>query len=179
MNEAEFVERLKRGDREAARELIQRFYPSVLRFLTTLCPNPADAEELAQEAFVKAIPSIRRFRGESSLRTWLHRIAFHEYTHRRRRERPSHALPPDLASPLFEANSLLAVDLERALPCVPEEFRAAFVLCDIQELSMQEAATVLGVPVGTVKSRLHSARKRLQLLLEPEQEVTLHASQSI
>ena len=178
MNEfdAELVRRIKRGDHEATREMIRRFYPSVLKFLSTLCANPADAEELTQEAFVKALGNLRKFRGESGLRTWLHRIAFYEYTHRRRRERLTLPLPDEATSQLFEANSLLAIDLERALMCVPEEYRAAFVLCEIQELSMQETADVLSIPVGTVKSRLHAARKRLQELLEPEQEVHEYVS---
>jgi len=176
MNEADLVARASSGDREAARELVRRFYPSVLRFLTTLCPNPADAEELTQDAFVKALNNLKKFRGTSGFRTWIHSIAFHEYTHRRRRERPTLPLSDEETSPLFEAQSLMAVELERALPCVPEEFRAAFVLCDVQELTMAEAAAVLNVPVGTVKSRLHTARKRLQELLEPEPEVIHHVS---
>ena len=174
--DAGLVGRIQRGDREAAREMIRRFYPSVLKFLSTLCANPADAEELTQEAFVKAFGNLKKFRGESGLRTWLHRIAFYEYTHRRRRERITLPLPDEATSQLFEANSLLAIDLERALRCVPEDNRAAFVLCDIQELSMQEAADVLSIPVGTVKSRLHAARKRLQELLESEQEVNEYVS---
>lgn len=178
MNDATLVEKVRQGDREAAREMIRRYYPSVLRFLSTLCANPADAEELTQEAFVKAMGSLRRFRGESGLRTWLHRIAFYEYTHRRRRERPTLPLPEEATSQLFEANSLLAIDLERALRCVPEDQRAAFVLCDIQELTMEEAADVLSIPVGTVKSRLHAARKRLQALLESEQEVNEYVAKS-
>ncbi|RYG34276.1 sigma-70 family RNA polymerase sigma factor [bacterium] len=178
MSEANLVERVRGGDREASREFVRRYYPSVLRFLTTLCPNPSDAEELTQEAFIKALRGLRKFRGDSGLRTWLHRIAFHEYTHRRRAERSTLPIPESTTTPIFEANSLLALDLERALRCVPEELRAAFVLCDLQELSMQEAATVLSVPVGTVKSRLHTARKRLSDLLEPEPEVQIHVSQT-
>ena len=174
MSEVNLAERIKNGDRDAARELIQRYYPSVLRFVSTLCSNPADAEELTQEAFVKALQSIRHFRGKSGLRTWLHRIAYHEFTHHRRRQRPTTALPDRLNSPLFEANSILALDLERVLLDVPEDIRAVFVLCDIQRLSMEEAADVLSIPVGTIKSRLHTARKRLQGLLEPEQEVKIH-----
>ncbi len=167
------IERAKRGDREAVRRIVQAHYPSVLRFLSTLCANPADAEELTQEAFVSAIRNLRKFRGESGLRTWLHRIAFHEFTHRRRRERPTLPLPDAAPSPFFEGSSLLALDLESALRCVPEEFRLAFVLCDVQGLSMQEAADVMGVPLGTAKSRLHSARHRLQGLLETH-EVPTH-----
>jgi RNA polymerase sigma-70 factor (ECF subfamily) len=156
--------------------MVRCYYPSVLRFLTTLCANPADAEELTQEAFIKALNNLPRFRGESGLRTWLHRIAFREYTHRRRGERIVLPVPEHAPAPMFEANSISAMDLERALWRVTEEFRAAFVLCDVQELSMKEAADVLGVPTGTLKSRLHAARKRLQCLLEPEPEVKTNVS---
>lgn len=168
MIHADIVDKAKRGDREALREVVRMHYPSVLRFLTTLCANPSDAEELTQEVFVKALSGLRRFRAESGLRTWLHRIAFHEYTRRRRRERPPLPFPDDLVSPFFETSSVLALDLESALRCVPEEFRTAFVLCDVQGLSMQEAADVMAVPLGTAKSRLHSARQRLQSLLSQE-----------
>lgn len=175
MQEANTVEKAKRGDREALREVVRTHYPSVLRFMTTLCANPADAEELTQEAFVKALRNLRKFRSESGLRTWLHRIAFHEFTHRRRAERPTLPLPEYAVSPLFESASLLALDLESALRSVPEEFRLAFVLCDVQGFSMQEAADIMSVPLGTAKSRLHSARNRLQTLLSPEPEVKIHA----
>lgn len=175
MIDANVLERARRGDREALQEVVRAYYPSVLRFMSTLCTNPADAEELTQEAFVKALQSLRKFRGESGLRTWLHRIAFHEYLHRRRRQRSTLPLPETMISPLFEASSVLALDLESALRCVPEEFRTAFVLCDIQGLSMQEAAEVMSVPLGTAKSRLHSARNRLQTLLNSEPEVKTHA----
>lgn len=175
MIDANVLERARRGDREALQEVVREYYPSVLRFMSTLCINPADAEELTQEAFVKALQSLRKFRGESGLRTWLHRIAFYEYLHRRRRQRSTLPLPETMISPLFEASSVLALDLESALRCVPEEFRTAFVLCDIQGLSMQEAAEVMSVPLGTAKSRLHSARNRLQTLLNSEPEVKTHA----
>ncbi len=174
MREDQLEERIRMGDQDAAREMIGRYYPSVLRFLTTLCSNPADAEELTQEAFVKALRGIRRFRGDSGLRTWLHRIAYHEFTHHCRNRRHSEPLSDRLNSPLFEPSTVLALDLERALVDVPEEFRAAFVLCDLQELSMHEAASIPKVPVGTIKSRLHTARKRLQTLLASEQEVKIH-----
>lgn len=174
MSDIELVEGLRRGNREAAREMIRSYYPSVLRFLTILCRTPEDAEELTQEAFIKALKCVRRFRGECGLRTWLHRIAFCEYTHRRRKQRPSLRLTDHYPASPFETTSLLAIDLERALMRLSEEIRAAFVLCEIQELSVNEAAIVLSVPAGTVKSRLHTARQRLQALLTTEQEVKIN-----
>ena len=174
MSEKRTVEEARRGDPEAIRRVVEAHYPSVLRFMTTLCANPADAEDLTQEAFVGAIRNFRKFRGESGLRTWLHRIAYRAFLNARRRERPTTPLSEGVMSPLFESSSLLALDLEAALPCVPEEFRTAFVLCDVAGLSMQEAADVMGVPLGTAKSRLHAARQRLQALLQPEPEVPTH-----
>ena len=83
----ETIEKARRGDAEAIRLVVEAYYPSVLRFMTTLCANPADAEDLTQEAFVQALRSLRKFRGESGLRTWLHRIAYHGYLRARGRER--------------------------------------------------------------------------------------------
>jgi RNA polymerase sigma-70 factor (ECF subfamily) len=178
MNDNDLVAKLKRGDREAARTLVRRHYPSVLRFLITLCRNQDDAEELTQETFLRVFHRIGQFRSQSGLRTWLHRIAYHEFTHRMRKQRPEAALADCASSNLFETTSALAIDLERALHSLSIDARAVFVLCDVQQLSMEEAAAVLSVPVGTVKSRLHGARKQLMALLEPEQEVNIHVSRT-
>ncbi len=176
MTDAETVAAVKRGDREAARQLVQQYYASVLRFQITLCRNADDAQELTQETFLRALKHIGKFRGGSGLRTWLHRIAYHEFTHRRRQQRPDSPLMEDAFSHHFESSSALAVDLERALQCLSVDARAVFVLCDVQELTMEEAAIVLRVPTGTVKSRLHNARRQLMGLLEPEPEVNLNVS---
>ena len=169
MRDADMIDKARRGDPETVGELVRIYYPSVLRFLTTLCANSADAEELTQEAFVKALKGLKRFRGESRPSEWLHRIAYYEFTHHRRAWRPTVPLPEG-ASPLFETSSVLALDLEAALRKVPEGFRTAFVLCDVQGLTMAEAAEVTGVPLGTAKSRLYAARGQLAALLEPERK---------
>jgi RNA polymerase sigma-70 factor (ECF subfamily) len=178
MNDDELTAQIKRGDREAAREMVSLHYASVLRFLTSLCRNRDDAEELTQEAFLRALNHIGGFRGRSGLRTWLHRIAYHEFTHRRRKQRPESELADSAATHPFESTSALAIDLGRALSALSVDARAAFVLCDIEELTMDEAAAVLRVPSGTVKSRLRAARKQLMGLLEPEQEVTINVSRT-
>ncbi|HLK15322.1 MAG TPA: RNA polymerase sigma factor [Fimbriimonadaceae bacterium] len=178
MTDAELSVNIKRGDREAARELVRRHYASVLRFLVTLCRNHDDADELTQETFLRALKHIGGFRGRSGLRTWLHRIAYHEFTHRRRKQRPESVLTDSAASYPFETTSALAIDLGRALLALSVDARAAFVLCDVEELTMDEAATVLRIPSGTVKSRLRTARKQLMGLLEPEQEVNLSVSRT-
>ena len=108
MNEKRTVEEAKRGDPEAIRLVVEAYYSSVLRFMTTLCANPADAEDLTQEAFVQALRSLRKFRGESGMRTWLHRIAYHGYLRSRRRGAARVApLRISYHSPLFESSSLL------------------------------------------------------------------------
>ena len=178
MNDAELTANIKRGDREAARELVRRHYASVLRFLTMLCRNADDADELTQETFLRALNRVGQFRGHSGLRTWLHSIAYHEFTHRRRKQRPESVLTDHATSCPFETTSALAIDLGCALRSIPEDARAVFVLCDVQELTMEEAATVLRIPTGTVKSRLRAARKQLMALLEPEQEVNLNVSRT-
>jgi len=169
MTDREWVERARKGDNEARRKVVELYYPSVLRFLSTLC-GPDDAQELAQETFVKALGKFKTFRGESRLRTWLHSIAYREYTNHRRRK-PTLQISDDHPSRLFEPSTLLALDLERAMQKLTPDLRAAFVLCDVLELTDHHAASVLDVPVGTVKSRLHAARQRLQSLLEPSPEV--------
>lgn len=177
MTDAEIAKRVKAGDREAARALIQRHYASVLRFLTTICRNTDDAEELAQDTFVRALNHIGKFRGASSLRTWIHRIAYYEFAHRRR-QRIHASLNHELSSHPFEAASALALDLERALLALPDQARAAFVLCEIQELTIKEAATVLRVPEGTVKSRVHTARRQLRAALADEHEEVSHVTRT-
>ena len=175
MTDAEIAHRIKQGDREAARMVVERHYGSVLRFLSTLCSNGDDAAELTQDTFIHALNRMGKFRNESSLKTWLHRIAYHEFTHLRRK-RKSVSLTNEIPATAFEASSTLAMDLERALSELPEQTRSAFVLCEIQELSVRDAATILGVPEGTIKSRVHTARQLLRSALTLEQKEFTHVA---
>jgi len=155
------VRRVLGGDSGAADRLVREHYPRVLRFLRHLTGSVTDAEDLAQQTFVKAKEALPRFRGECSLSTWLHRIAYYEFTHLRRDRRETPGPLPD-GGWCDAGRSDDAVVLAAAIAGLPYELRAAFVLREVQQLSVREAAQVLGVPEGTVKSRNHAARERLR-----------------
>lgn len=170
MSERAWVRRILDGDRAAGERLVSEHYPRISRLLRHLTGSADAAEDLAQQTLVKAWQALATFRGDSSLATWLHRIAYHEYTHwlRARRE---HA-PIEAAGDLPDARAAPGVEavlLRQALAQLPLEQREAFHLYHVQELSIVEVAVVLDVPAGTVKSRLFHARRRLRELLgEPE-----------
>jgi RNA polymerase sigma-70 factor, ECF subfamily len=162
---------IESGDAEALRAFVDGHYSSVLRFMRHLTRSIEDAEDLTQQAFLKARENITGFRGSSSIRTWLHRVAFHEYTHWRRKQRPllrlSHReIAPE---PGFQA-CIEGAALLDALHQLPAPMREVFLLFEVQELTMEEIATVMGVPGGTAKSRLHHARLRLRTLLQDQEE---------
>ncbi len=155
-------------------------YASVLRFMRHLTWRIEDAEDLTQQTFLTARRQAGSFKGNSSLRTWLHRVAFHEYTHWKRRQRKTERLNPDLAR--HERGFDVCLDaaiLLDALHGLPDRHRETFLLHEVQELSIQEVAKVLGKPVGTVKSRLFQARKLLREALEGEQEEITHGAPAL
>jgi RNA polymerase sigma-70 factor (ECF subfamily) len=163
------VWRILRDDKRAGEEFVAVHYPRIFRLLRYLTGRPDIAEDLTQQAFVRAWQALPTFRHQSSLATWLHRIAYHEYTHwlRDRREHASLDSAAHLASPpnCHEWETLV---LPHALAQLSPEHREAFLLYHIQELSVGEAAAILEVPPGTVKSRLFTARQRLRELLETD-----------
>lgn len=152
--------------------IIAEHYPSVLRFMRHLTRTVEDAEDLTQQAFIKARDNFASFRGEASVRTWLHRIAFHEYTHWKRKHRPwyrlslDHVEPKDGYRPCIEGAALID-----ALHRLPAAMRETFLLLEVQQLSVEEIAGITGVPKGTVKSRAHHARLKLRTLLTQQEEV--------
>lgn len=159
---------------------VHEHYAFVLRFMLHLTRRIEDAEDLTQQTFLTARRQVGSFKGHSSLRTWLHRVAFHEYTHWKRRQRKSEPLSPLLASHESGfAACLEAAELLDALHRLPAQLRETFLLHEVQELSLQEVANVLGKPVGTVKSRLFHARKLLRAALEGEQENTIHGEPAL
>lgn len=171
MNDLETAKKIADGDPQTMEAFVQTHYAFVLRFMRHLTRRIEDAEDLTQQAFLTARQQAGSFKGNSSLRTWLHRVAFHEYTHWKRRQRKTERLSPTLAShdPGFAA-CLDAANLLDALHRLPASHRETFLLHEVQELPLQDVAKVLGKPVGTVKSRLFQARKLLRAELEGEQE---------
>lgn len=161
------LEKLRNRDAEALNNWVHRHYDDIYRLLRHLTRHAETAEDLAQQTFVKALQALPSFRGESGQRTWLSRIAFREYIAWRRKRR--FFLPLDVLSskpdPEFQSiedgEALLA-----ALHHLPSALREAFLLHEVQQLTIEEIAEVTASPVGTVKSRLHHARARLQSMLE-------------
>ncbi len=163
------VWRILRGDKRAGEEMVAAHYPRIFRLLRYLTGRADIAEDLTQQAFVRAWQALPNFRHQASLATWLHRIAYHEYTHwlRDRREHASLDSAAHLAAP-STFHEWEALVLPQALAQLTPEHRDAFLLYHVQELSVGEVASILEVPAGTIKSRLFTARQRLREILEAE-----------
>lgn len=166
MGDMRRVRRMLAGDHRTAERWVVSEYPVVFRLLRSLTGSREWAEDLTQQTFVEAWQGLSRYRGEASLRTWLLRVAYHQYTHWLRERRHS-APAPDIAED-FDATAaagLASVMLEHALRQLPEEQRQVFVLFYIQQMSVRDIGQLLEIPKGTVKSRLFAARRALREIL--------------
>jgi RNA polymerase sigma-70 factor (ECF subfamily) len=178
------VTALCQGHEDAYEVLIQRYQQPVYNLVCRLLNDPADACDIVQEVFLKVFRNIGSFRGKSSLKTWIYRIAVNEaYNHRRwfsRHQRQEVALSAEegtanyadtLADPgrtPFDqaADRETRALVEAALAKLNSKFRAAVVLRDIEDLSYEEIAAVLDISLGTVKSRILRGREALRKTLE-------------
>lgn len=176
-DDGHWVRRARAGDAGAFEHLVVRYQRRIFNLALRLLGSRADAEDATQEAFVRAFASLASFRGESRFGTWLYRVAVnacHDLLRRRQREHPG-GTEPAPATPRGAAEASgpervaeraeVRLLLERALAELPVEYRAAVVLRDLHDLSYEEIAHVLGVAVGTVKSRIHRGRRWLRLRL--------------
>jgi RNA polymerase sigma-70 factor (ECF subfamily) len=166
-DDAALVARIRDGSERAFNLLIDRHQQAVRGFLRRLLANPADAEDIAQDTFLAAWEGVRRYRGGSSVRSWLCAIAWRKAKSAQRSWFRSRARETDYESeraregdPGSSAEDRLAV--KAALLALPIEQRAAVALCLAEGFSHAEAAEALGAPLGTVKS--HVARGRARLL---------------
>lgn len=164
MSEMNLIERIRRGDREAASAFVDRHYDRIFRMLKQMTRHEADAADLAQETFLAAVKGINGFRGEASVTTWLHRIAYRLA----RKRRPQREILEPAVSSRFDEEVDSAIWLERALQKLPPETRDAFVLFELQGLTVEEVSQTMECPVGTTKSRLHHARRMLREVWERE-----------
>ncbi|MBI1332655.1 MAG: sigma-70 family RNA polymerase sigma factor [Armatimonadetes bacterium] len=172
MTDKELAKRICEGDLAAAEEFARGHYPAVLRLAVRLAGRQEDAEDIAQETFLTARQKIHTYRGRSSLRTWIHRIALNHYRQWRRKRTTLPLVDHDRSSndggiAAFETGHVLL----NAMRGMEEKQREAFVLFEVEQLSMSETAQVLGVPVGTAKARVHYARQYLRRQLEGGPEV--------
>ncbi len=178
------VDRARKGDMQAFGLLVAKYQDRVFNLTFRMCGRQADAEELAQETFLKALERIGQFRGNSGFYTWLFRIAANlTISHRRRAGRihfssltgpddgddsRTDALTAETAARRIPDPTAAAVSAEtrqrimEAMQGLDEEFRLVVVLRDIEDMDYAQIAEVLDTPVGTVKSRLHRARTLLK-----------------
>jgi RNA polymerase sigma-70 factor (ECF subfamily) len=187
--ETALVEQLRAGSEDAFAWLIARYHQPIYSLLARTVREQADAADLTQEVFVKVFRGIGGFHGQASLRTWIYRIALREASNQRRwwmRHRQQEVaieqeigtedngrpvlLGETLADPADSPYDEAARDEDRervewALSQVPEPYRTTLVLRDIDGFAYEEVATVLGVNLGTVKSRLVRGRACLKALL--------------
>jgi RNA polymerase sigma-70 factor, ECF subfamily len=171
-----FVTQAAAGSREAFDELVRRHRRSVYNLVRALTAGDGDAEDLVQDVFIRAFRAIEGFRGDSSFRSWLYRIAVNvAHTHRSRRlsrETTFTIAPGDTASvdvphvDDLEEAMLRRQAIDRALASLPEELRVLVVLRDVHGLKYDEIAKIVKSPRGTVESRLFRARQRLRPMLE-------------
>jgi RNA polymerase sigma-70 factor (ECF subfamily) len=178
------------GNREAFDELVRRYQSRMFQLVRILTSGDAEAEDLVQDTFVRAYRAVGRFRGDSTFRTWLHRIAVNVVrTHAARRNsrgdrRPlvhfarGEPLDPDHGDdesaigrvPADEDLENAVVQrrmIDQALARLPPELRLLITLRDIQGLEYREIARITGLPIGTVESRIFRGRRRLRPMLEP------------
>jgi RNA polymerase sigma-70 factor (ECF subfamily) len=172
MAEQDLVRRARNGDGSAYSELIRRHQAVAFRAVYLITRSAEDAEEVVQDAFVKAWRALDRFDDEAPFRPWLMRIATNEALNkvrsRKRRRARETLVPLDMAAPPAEAGALSRVEAERLLGAIdglPEKYRLAVSYLYLLGMSEAEAATALGVARGTVKSRAARGRAMLAAAL--------------
>lgn len=170
MNDLDLARAIHDGDDDAVRRLMDAHYADIHRFIAQSRIGKEDAEDLAQRTFVSACRAMGGFRGEASLRTLLHKIAIREVYGWKRRFRLTSPLNGNEQAEDRIARLEDAVVLIDALDRIPDRYRVAFQLYEVQRLSVAEIATAMAIPEGTVKSHLSQARKRLRELLQETQE---------
>ena len=169
-DEAALVDAVRRNA-PGSREALYHRYKRRVFALSSRIAGPADAEEVAQEAFIRIFRGVARFRGDSALGTWIYRLTVNAaLSHRARRPPPAESFEARAAElPLVvdphDGDAALRSRLERGLAALPVGYRTVIVLHDIEGLEHEEIASVLGCHVGTSKSQLHKARGRLREIL--------------
>jgi RNA polymerase sigma-70 factor (ECF subfamily) len=183
-SDQQLVERVQAGDKAAFDLLVRKYQHRVLKLVSRFVPDAAEAEDVAQEAFLKAYRALASFRGDSAFYTWLYRIAINTaknalVSNRRRpvdfdldlqdpEQYDRHARLKDGDTP---EGVLLTEEIrnvvERAMEQLPEDLRTAIVLRELEGLSYEEIAEAMDCPVGTVRSRIFRAREAIDKKLKP------------
>jgi RNA polymerase sigma-70 factor (ECF subfamily) len=185
------VERVQNGDSRAFDLLVQKYQTRIAKLIARFVRNPADVQDVSQEAFIKAYRALPNFRGESAFYTWLYRIAINTAKNHlvaAGRKNPSYAVDvqevekydasewlKEYATPERE---LLAdeiqVTVNNALEVLPPDLREAITLREIEGLSYEDIAQVMDCPIGTVRSRIFRAREAIDEKLQPIVDSSSH-----
>jgi len=181
----QLVRRVQHGDKRAFELLVAKYQRRISRLLSRMIRDPADIEDVAQEAFIKAYRALPNFRGESAFYTWLYRIAINtakNYFAAQGRRAPTVVASEvedqesgedalrmsDTATPdsLYQSKQV-GLAVTRAIDQLPEDLRTAIVLRELEGLSYDEIAAAMNCPVGTVRSRIFRAREAIAQELRP------------
>ena len=189
LEDRQLIERCRTGDREAFDELVRRYEKQAYNLAYRLSGNYDDASDVVVEAFVRVFQGLHTFRGEANFGTWLHRVVVNTFLDMRKRSKGRHhvsleeqlELDGDTVSRQIEDTSpgpeeLVEQEereevLQKAIAQLPPERRILIVLYHFENLSYEEIAQMLNLPVGTVKSRLNRARLALREILQPSREL--------
>ena len=184
-SDLKLVEKVQRGERAAFDLLVLRYQHKVLKLIMRYVHDATEAEDIAQEAFVKAFRALQSFRGDSAFYTWLYRIAINTAKNylvaMGRRAPTSTGFDHEDAESFEDAEQLrdsatpegeligkqIAETVNRALEKLPEDLRTAITLREIEGLSYEEIANVMNCPIGTVRSRIFRARESIASELRP------------
>ena len=175
----ERINEVIKGDHNAFGEIVELYKDKVFQICFRMIGNRQEAEDLAQEAFVRAFVNIRSFDLNKKFSTWLYRIATNLSIDRIRKKKPDYYLDAevsgtegltmysqiasDMALPEEELESLeLQETIQSAIMKIPEKYRSVIILKYIEELSLKEISEILDLPVGTVKTRIHRGREALR-----------------
>lgn len=181
----QLVERVQRGDQQAFGLLVAKYQRKLGRLLSRMIRDPAEVEDVTQEAFIKAYRALPNFRGDSAFYTWLYRIgintAKNHLAAQGRRAPTTTEVEVDDAEGFEEASLLRDMDtpermlqtqqiartVNAAMEALPEDLRTAITLREIEGLSYDEIAEVMNCPIGTVRSRIFRAREAISIKLKP------------
>lgn len=180
----ELVRRVQGGDKQAFNLLVQRYQHRLIKMIGRYVNNPADAQDVAQEAFIKAYRALSSFRGDSSFYTWIYRIAANTAKNHlvaQRRRPPGSDIDVQDAEQILGDSALQETDTPEglaqrdevqqtvfaAIESLPDDLRTAITLREIDGLSYEEIAAAMECPVGTVRSRIFRAREAIDKQLRP------------
>jgi|SRR5690606_15728133 len=181
----DLVRRVQRGERRAYDLLVIKYQRKIMRLLSRMIHDPADIEDVAQEAFIKAYRALPQFRGDSAFYTWLYRIAINTARNwqaaRMRRPATVSSLENEDGETFDQIDSLsdhgtpesmvasrqIAETVNAAIEALPEDLRTAIVLREIEGMSYEDIATTMQCPIGTVRSRIFRAREAIAARLRP------------